>query len=190
MPPDDVFLAIGRIVGVHGVRGEVKLEIHSQHPERIPNLRRVYFNDDPTPVRLRSARLHGGQALLRFDGIEDRDAAEKLRGTTVRISGSQAPPLEAGAFYHYQIIGLRAETEDGRPLGEVREIIEAGEVDVYVVRAADGTEHLFPALLDVVLEIDPVARRMVVRPQEWVDADAPTAAPPPSVGQTRAAPRS
>jgi 16S rRNA processing protein RimM len=169
MPPEAVYLAIGRIVGVHGVRGDLKMEIHTQHPERIPDLRRIYLNDDPTPVRLRGARLHAGQALLSLESITDRDAAEALRGSVVRISGSQARPLEEGEFYHYQLIGLQAVTEEGIALGELQEIIEAGEVDVYVVRDAAGKEHLFPALRDVVLEIDPAAKRLVVRPQQWED---------------------
>lgn len=151
------------------MRGEAKMEIYSQHPERIPQLRRVYFNDDPAPVRLLGARLHGGQALLRLEGVVDRDAAEALRGTLVRISGSQAKPLEEGEFYHYQLIGLAVFLEDGTPLGELSEIIESGEVDVYVVRRPDGGEDLFPALHDVVLEIDPVGNRVVVRPQVWED---------------------
>lgn len=185
MPPEEVYLAIGRIVGVHGVRGEVKMEIYSQHPERIPSLRRVYFDDDPSPVRLRAARLHGGQALLAFEGITDRDAAERLRGRVVRIAGSQAKPLAEGEFYHYQLIGLRVYLEDGTPLGELTEIIEAGEADVYVVRDAEGREHLFPALREVVLEIDPAANRVVVRPQEW-EVEEPRAPRAPRAPRPRA----
>jgi 16S rRNA processing protein RimM len=166
-PPSEVFFSIGRIVGAHGIRGEVKLEIHSDRPERLKQLRRVYFNDDPTPRRLRSVRLHGNQALLTFPDITDRDTAQALRGTLVHISGSQARPLEDGEFYHYQLIGLSVYDEAGQLLGKLEEILEAGEVDIYIVRDADKREHLFPALKEVVLEIDPAADRMVVRPQVW-----------------------
>lgn len=168
-PPAEVYLAIGRVVGAHGIQGEVKLEIYSDAPERLLDLRRVYFNDDLTPRRLSGVRLHGGrnQALLRFPDVTTRDAAEALRGTIVRIAGSQAKPLEDGEFYHYQLLGLSVYNEAGQQLGTLADIIEAGEVDVYVVRDAQGHEQLFPALNDVVLEIDPQAGRMVVRPQEW-----------------------
>jgi 16S rRNA processing protein RimM len=166
-PPSEVFFSIGRIVGAHGIRGEVKLEIHSDHPERLKQLRRVYFDDDPTPRRLRAVRLHGSQALLTFPDITDRDTAQALRGTLVRISGSQARPLEDGEFFHYQLIGLSVYDEAGQLLGKLEEILEAGEVDIYIVRDADKREHLFPALKEVVLEIDPAADRMVVRPQVW-----------------------
>lgn len=147
------------------------MEIYSDAPDRLLDLRRVYFDDDPTPHRVTKVRLHGRQALLTFPDVSDRDAADAMRGTVVRISGSQAKPLEDGAFYHYQLIGLSVFLESGEALGTLDEIIEAGEVDVYVVRDPAGKEHLFPALKDVVLDIDPAADRVVVRPQEWDDED-------------------
>jgi 16S rRNA processing protein RimM len=162
-----VFFSVGRIVGAHGIRGEVKMEIHSHFPERLTSLRRVYFDEDPTPQPVTSVRLHGNQALLTFPGVTDRDAAAQLRGTVVRIAGSQAKPLEEGEFFHYQLIGLNVVDEDGRPQGRLADILEAGEVDIYVVRDDSGREQLFPALRDVVLDIDPQAGRIVVRPQEW-----------------------
>lgn len=170
MPPSAVFLSIGRVVGAHGIKGEVKLEIYSDDPDQIKDLRRVYFNDDPTPQRLSAVRFHGRQALLTFPGITDRDAADALRGTIVRISGTQARPLPEGEFYLYQLVGLTVFDEAGTELGTLAEIIQAGEVDVYVVRDVAGKEQLFPALKEVVLDIDPQARRMVVRPLEWEDA--------------------
>jgi 16S rRNA processing protein RimM len=169
MPLDAVRLAIGRIVGAHGIRGEVKLEIMTDDPDQLLDLRRVYFDDDPTPRRLTGARFHGRQALLTFPDVTDRDAAEALRGTIVRISGTQAKPPEEGEFYHYQLIGLSVYDESGRQLGQLAEILPAGEVDVYVVRDRQGREQLFPALREVVLEIDPAADRIVVRPQRWED---------------------
>jgi 16S rRNA processing protein RimM len=161
---------VGRIVGAHGVRGEAKMEIYTDDPDRLLDLRRVYFDDDPTPRRLASVRLHGRQALLSFPEVTDRDAADALRGTIVRISGSQARPLDEGEFYHYQLIGLAVYLESGELIGRLTEIIAAGAVDVYVVRDPAGREQLFPALKDVVLEIDPQADRVVVRPQEWDEA--------------------
>jgi 16S rRNA processing protein RimM len=145
------------------------MEVYSDAPERLMDLRRVYFNDDPAPQRVTRIRMHGRQALLTFPDVTDRDSAEAMRGTVIRISGSQARPLEEGAFYHYQIIGLSAFLESGEPLGTVSDIIEAGEVDVYVVRDPQGREHLFPALRDVVLDIDPMEGRVIVRPQVWED---------------------
>lgn len=166
-PPSDVFLSIGRIVTAHGIGGEVKMDIYSDDPARIAKLRRVYFDDDPTPRQLAGVRLHSRQALLRFPDITTREEAEALRGTTVRVSGSQLRQLEPDEYFHYQLIGLSVYLESGEKIGTLAEIIESGEVDVYVVRDEGGREQLFPALKSVVLEIDPQADRVVVRPQEW-----------------------
>jgi 16S rRNA processing protein RimM len=145
------------------------MDIFSDHPERVARIRRVYFNDNPEPRTVRSARFHGRQLLLTFDDVTDRNAAEDLRGTTVRVSGAQLRPLDDGEFYHYQLIGLSVYLESGEKIGALSEILETGEVDVYIVRDTAGREQLFPALKEVVLEIDPAADRVVIRPQVWED---------------------
>lgn len=169
-PPEEALLTIGRIVGVHGIRGEVKMDIYSDRPEEIPKLLRVYFNDDPTPRTITKARQNGLRAVLKLEGIDTRDDAETLRGTIVRIRANQLKARDEDAFYHYQLIGLSVYQEDGTPIGILSEIIETGEVDVYVVRNENSRDQLFPALKDVVLEIDPASNRVVVRPLEYEDA--------------------
>jgi len=178
-PPEQVFFAVGRIVGAHGIRGEAKMVILTDDPDHLLDLRRVYFNDDPTPRRLSHIRFHARQALLTFPEITDRDSADALRGTVVRISGSQAKPPDEGEFYHYQLIGLSVYDEAGAPLGKLVEILEAGEVDTYVVRDETGYEQLFPALKDVVIDINPAEDRVVVRPLVWED-DNPRKPPKPA----------
>lgn len=147
------------------------MALATDRPERVPDLRRVYFDEDPSPIRLTRARLHGGErmAILKLQGTNDRNAAEALRGITVKIRADQLPPPEEGAFFHFQILGLKVVDEAGAGYGTVTDIIETGEVDVYVVRDDAGAEHLFPALRDVVLEISPDTGRMVVRPQHWAE---------------------
>jgi 16S rRNA processing protein RimM len=169
-PPEEALLAVGRIVGVHGVRGEVKMDIYSDRPEEIPKLLRVFLNDDPTPHAITKARQTGTRAVLKLEGINTRDDAETLRGAIVRIRADQLKARDEDAFYHYQLIGLSVYQEDGTPIGTLAEIIETGEVDVYVVRNENGRDQLFPALKDVVLEIDPTANRVVVRPLVYEDA--------------------
>ncbi|MEZ4520246.1 MAG: ribosome maturation factor RimM [Thermomicrobiales bacterium] len=168
---DSVLLTIGRIVAAHGLRGEVKLVLTTDRPEKMSDLRRVYLDGSDTPTRITSLRLRGNdrEALLKLQGINDRDEAERLRGTIVQIRGNQLPPPEEGSYFHYQILGLTAVDEQGNELGTVSEIIDAGEVDVYVVTGDDKRQYLLPALHDVVLDIDPAEGRMTVRPQRYVD---------------------
>lgn len=166
-PPSEVRFAIGVIVGSHGVRGDLRMRIWTQFSERIPQLTSIILGDEPQPRRLTSARIQKGDAIMRVEGITTRDEADDLRGTIVRIPPELAAPLEEDEFYHYQIIGLEVFDETGTRLGEVAEILVTGANDVYVVRGGPEPELLLPALKDVILEIDPAAGRMIVRPPEY-----------------------
>jgi len=157
-------LAIGVIVAPHGVRGEVRMLVWTQFPEHLSELRAIYLGDEERPRRLRHVGVAKGNATLAIQGITDREAADELRGTVVRIDREQAAPLEEGEFYQFELIGLDVETEDGESIGKLVEIIETGANDVYVVRDEQGKETLFPALTDVVPVVDLEAGKMIVRP--------------------------
>ncbi|MDI3339869.1 MAG: ribosome maturation factor RimM [Sphaerobacter sp.] len=168
-PPERVRLAVGVITAPQGLRGEVRMSIWTHFPEHIPEITTIYLNEEETPRRLLAARLHRGIAILRIEGVETRDEAERLRGTVVRISRDQAAPLAEGDYYHYQLLGLTVVDEAGNPLGTVTDIIETGANDVYVVRDEGGRETLIPALRDVVLDIDLERGCMTVRPLRYYD---------------------
>ena len=174
-PVDQALLTIGRIVGAHGLNGDLKVSLATDRPERMKDLRRIYLDGADTPSRVTRFQLRGGsnrEALLKLQGINDRNSAETLRGSILQIRGNQLPPPDDGAFFHYQILGLLALDESGQELGSVTEIIDAGEVDVYVVTDHNGSQMLFPALHDVILDIDPVEQRLIVRPQVYRESEA------------------
>jgi 16S rRNA processing protein RimM len=114
--------------------------------------------------KLRSARVTGDIAYLRFEGITDRDAAETLRGLDVLVPRSEAVRLPEGEFFWDQVIGLRVEDTSGSELGRVTDILETGANHVYVVHGSQPRELLVPAIKDVVKLIDPAAGRMVIEP--------------------------
>jgi 16S rRNA processing protein RimM len=150
----------------HGVRGEIRVEIITEYPERLSLHADFYLAhpDSPTTVRryqVEKVRIHRDVALLKLAGCDDRNTADELRGLLVQIPIEDAVPLEEGEYYLYQIIGVRVETEDGEGLGQVVDVIETGANDVYVVRGPRG-EVLLPAIEDVVLDLDLETRRMVV----------------------------
>ena len=160
-------LAIGVIVAPHGTRGEVRMQIWTHFPEHIQELKSVFLDEEERPRRLRHVRMSGGLAVLSLHGISSREAADELRGTVVRIDREQANPLEEGEYYHFELIGLDVFTEAGERIGSLAEIIETGANDVYVVRDDDGKETLFPALRQVVPEIDLEGRKIIVRPLDY-----------------------
>jgi 16S rRNA processing protein RimM len=157
--PEPRFLAVGQVVGMHGLRGELKVKILTDDPQRFALLERVYVGPDgaePSPRVLEGARPHKGHVLLKLQGCNDRDSAETFRGCLIQIRREEAIPLEEGQYHEYQILGLQAHTVSGENLGEVVEIIYTGANEVYIIeRPAPGAPQLLiPAIKDVVLEVD------------------------------------
>ena len=159
------YLVVGRIIAPWGVRGEVKVTIETDFPERFERLKRVYLGEKATSFVLEGSRLHKGHALLKLGGCDDRDAAEKLRGQLVQIPIEEAMPLGEDEYYIYQVVGLDVWTTEGEHLGRVSEVLFTGANDVYVVQGEKG-EILIPAVEDVVLEVDPAGGRLTVELME------------------------
>ncbi len=154
-------LVVGRVLAPWGHRGEVRVEIMTDFPERFSRLEDVLVGEAHVPYRLQSARLHKGNAILKLEGIDSPEQAAGLRGELLYIPVSQAMPLGENQYYQYQILGLDVWTSDGRHLGQITDILETGANDVYVVR--DGKrEVLVPALAHVVQEVDLAGQRMIV----------------------------
>jgi 16S rRNA processing protein RimM len=160
-------LGIGRVVGVHGLRGELKVEILTEDPHRFGLLEQVFIgleDEDPVSWPLEGYRLHKGRALLKLGNCDDRTTAETLRGVLIQVPLEEALPLEEGQYFEHQVIGLDVWTADGEYLGEVTEILYTGANEVYVIGSTgpEGRELLIPATEEVVLEIDLEGGRLVV----------------------------
>ena len=158
------FVAIGRIVQPHGVRGEVSVEVLTDFPERFDTIEIVYLGSasEAEARQVKTARWHQDRVLLSFEGCEDRTAAEGLRGLLVQIPIEEAMPLPEGEYYAYDLIGLDVVTVEGEALGRVDDILFTGANDVYVVVGPRG-QILLPAIADVVERIDLSAGQVVVR---------------------------
>lgn len=166
--PEPRYLAVGLIVGAHGLRGELKVELLTDDPHRFGQLERVYLGlegTEPTPWALAGYRLHKGRALLQLERCNGRAEAQALRGLLVQIPIDEAIPLEEGQYFEHQIMGLEVWTVSGESLGTVDEIIHTGANEVYVVHGTGPArnEILIPAIADVVVEIDLVAGRLTVQ---------------------------
>jgi len=154
------YLIIGQVVGSWGVRGESKVSIITDFPERFSSLKRVYLGEGYVPYKVQHARLHKRWALIKFVGVDDPADARALAGQYVCIPIAEAMPLAADEYYEHQILGLAVWTDEGEYLGRIAEILFTGSNDVYVVQG-EG-ELLIPALKDVVLRVDLEQGRMIV----------------------------
>lgn len=156
------YLTIATVLAPWGIRGELKVRIETDFPERFSRLTHVILGAQHATHELEGFRLHGGMGLLKLKGCDDRDVAEAFRGLEVQVPIAEAVPLPTGQYYEYQIQGLRVRTEDGDLLGVVQEVLYTGSNAVLVTEGPRG-EVLIPMLKDVVSEVDLEAGRIIVR---------------------------
>ncbi|MDT8307683.1 MAG: ribosome maturation factor RimM [Anaerolineae bacterium] len=164
--PEPRFLVVGRIVRPHGVRGEMRVEILTELPERLTWLEQVFLSrdpDDPAPevAVVERVRLHKGQALVQLEDVHSREAAEDLRSVLLLVPLDDALPLEDDEYYFYQLEGLEVVTDEGEILGVLREVLETGANEVFVVAGSRG-DLLLPNTLEVVQDIDLESGRITV----------------------------
>ncbi|GIK42772.1 MAG: ribosome maturation factor RimM [Chloroflexota bacterium] len=161
--PELRYLAIGRIIRAHGLRGEVSAAVLTDFPERFETTEWVYLGNEfeATSYRLQSFRWHKQNVLLTLEGVTNRTQAELLRGQLVQVPLEEAVRLPDGSYYLYQLIGLKVEDTSGKFLGTIKDVLETGANDVYVVEH-ESQELLLPAIPDVVKNVDIAAGIMVV----------------------------
>ncbi|HJP52148.1 MAG: ribosome maturation factor RimM [Pseudomonadales bacterium] len=162
-------LLVGKINGVYGVKGWVKVYSYTEPSEQILNYLPWYLKKGAKQhsVKVVEGKKQGKGLVALTDGIEDRTQAEELIGSEIWVDKDQLPNLEKGDYYWHQLEGLEVFNEAGEFLGEVSHLFETGANDVLVVKASeksiDDMERLIPYVeKEIVLEIDLEERRILV----------------------------
>ena len=156
------FLIIGKILKPHGVRGEMRVMPHTDLPERFTWLESVYVGQKkPKRIEVESVRFHKNLILLKLVGYDSRESIDSLRNQWLQVPESEAIPLEEGEYFLYQLEGLSVKTDEGEVLGTIKQVIQTGANNVFVVNGSHG-ELLIPDIEEVVLDIDFDAELMVV----------------------------
>ncbi|HBU11902.1 MAG TPA: 16S rRNA processing protein RimM [Clostridiales bacterium] len=158
------YFELGKIVKPQGIRGEVKVEAYTDDLGRFCGLDFVFFKEGGGYVKhaLAGARVDAKAAYLQFDGVADRDAAEALRGTTIYIDRENAAKLPPGAYYISDLLGMAVLDDGGNELGSLKDIIQTGSKDVYVVSLINGGTLLFPSVEGIYQKRDVQAGVMVL----------------------------
>jgi 16S rRNA processing protein RimM len=152
-------VAIARILGAHGLRGDVKIELLAPDGCFRPGERVLVAGAEH-----RIQRFAGpGSALLKLDGIDSREQAAALRDEYLQAPEDSLEPLPEGEYYRFQLIGLAVRTTDGRDLGAITDVITTGGTDVYVASGPLG-EVLIPATEQVIMGMDLTAKTMTIEP--------------------------
>ncbi len=158
---------MGRVVRAHGIRGEVALVTATDFPDRfVAGARFLTDEPVPRPVEIEALRRHGGTLLAKLRGIDDRDAAEELRGVSLTIAADERRPLGADEFWPDQLEGLAVLLPDGTRLGVVTGVVLGEAQDRLVVRAVGGAITEIPFVEGIVGEVHPSGGFVVVDPPE------------------------
>ena len=168
----DDYLIIGQVTSSWGNKGEVKVYILTDFPDRFAQLNQIsWFRDDlERRLTIEQTRKHKGMILVKFSGIDTVSEAEKLKQGYLRIPIDARVPLPEGHFYHFEIIGMAVVDRDGTPIGCIRDILETGSNDIYVIdRGAEVNDLLLPALKSVVLSVDTDKKVMTVEVPSGLD---------------------
>lgn len=173
-------VVVGRVGKAHGVRGDVTVEVRTDDPEHRLGAGEVLLTDPERvgPLTVAAAKVHSGRLLLHFIGVEDRGAAEALRGTMLLAEvDPNERPEDPDDFYDHQLVGLAVLRRDGSPVGVLVEMLHLPLQDVLVVRRPDDSEVLVPFLSAFVPEVDLAGARVVIDPPPGLLEPAPDELP-------------
>jgi 16S rRNA processing protein RimM len=165
MSDSEQWMLIGKIAGPFGIRGELKVEEHTDFPNRFKRLKTVTLGPERQTYAVQSARRHKGRVLLSLAGVETPETARDLTGMEIAVPRSEAMPLPEGHYYLDDIVGADVITPDGAVIGRVSDVIQTGANDVYAVESGKNT-LLIPVTKEAVRELDVAGRRVIVEP--WV----------------------
>ena len=154
---EDKPVTLAAVTGAHGVTGEVRLKLFGEGVQALSAHKR--FNAGA--LTLTKVRDDGkGGAIARFAEVADRTAAEKLRGSLITVPRSALPPLAEGEYYHADLIGLPAVSDEGEPLGTVVAVENFGAGDILEIERPGGERFMVPMRAEAVPEWD--SARLVV----------------------------
>ena len=160
------WIEIGQIIKSHGLAGRVKALSYLESNRLLPSLKEARIGPDRNSAKrypIENVRPEGRTHFsLKIEGIEDRNAADALRGLSIFLPYDSLETLPEGEYYWEDLIGLSVVTEDGKPLGQIESIFPTGSNDVYVCKEG-GREILLPAIAEVIRSVDIRAGTVVVR---------------------------
>jgi 16S rRNA processing protein RimM len=171
--PDDEFIRIAAITGVHGLGGRLKILVITDIIERFKKKKSVFIKVDDRYrkfVILNYIHQNNRSGLLNLEGVSDRDAAQSLKGHDIFIKRTETEKtrntlLEEGSYYFYDVIGCHVSL-GGRPFGTVTDIMETGAGDILVVKDSAGKEYLIPFIERMVDTSEICSKKLTIHPVE------------------------
>ncbi len=160
-------IIIGQIVNAVGLKGEVKIYNYSDSQERYYDLHTVYVDDDLFEIE--KVRFQQHLVILKLKGIDDRNAAEALKGKNIYITEADLKELPEGTYYIRDLIGVLVVLETGEILGTLTNVIQNSAQDLYEIDVK-GKKVLLPGVEEFILDVDLKEKKVTVRlPQGLLD---------------------
>ena len=146
-------LEVGKIVSVFGIKGEVKVQPWCDTPQFICDFDTLYYKSG-TPVVVERSRVQKNMVIMKIEGTDTVEDAQKLRNRVLYIDRDDVE-LDEGCYFVQDLIGLTViESKDGKVYGKISDVSETGANDVYHIKDEDGREYLIPAIPDVIDSVD------------------------------------
>ena len=148
-------LEIGQIVNTFGIKGEVKVVPFTDDIRRFDELEKVYVKTkkESKQYQVENVKYHKNMVLLKLKSIDRIEEAELLRNAFLEVDREDAIPLEEGQYFIVDLIGLEVYTDEGKLLGKVEDIYNAGANDIYVIKDELGKQILLPGIDEVIKEV-------------------------------------
>ena len=149
-------LQVGVISSTHGVRGEVKVFPTTDDVKRFKRLKEVILETgkEELLLEIEGVKFFKQFAILKFKGFDNINDIEKYKGKSLFVTRKNAVPLRRDEYFIADLQGLSVEDEDGNLIGTLRDVMETGANDVYIVDMTDGREVLLPAIKECILDVD------------------------------------
>lgn len=158
-------LQVGVVTQTHGIRGEVKVFPTTDDAGRFRDLKRVLLDTgrEKRPLEIQSVKYFKQFVILKFKGIDSINEVERFRRCPLLIPREDAVALEEDEYFIADMIGMQVETEDGEVFGTLRDVMQTGANDVYVIDSISHGEVLLPAIRECVRRVDVEEGKMTVR---------------------------
>lgn len=149
-------LQVGVIASTHGIKGEVKVFPTTDDVMRFKKLEKVILDTgkEQLTLEIQGVKFFKQFAILKFKGIEDINDIEKYKGKGLFVERSNAVELEEGEYFIADMIGMHVITDDKKEFGILKDVMETGANDVYVIETLDNKEVLIPAIKQCIVKID------------------------------------
>jgi 16S rRNA processing protein RimM len=161
-------LRVGVISSTHGVRGEVKVFPTTDDVNRFKKLKTVILDlgREQKTLNIESVKFFKNMVILKFKEFNDINEIEKYKGKDLLIRRDQAVKLGPDENFIADLIGLQVVTDEGKPFGVLKDVMQTGANDVYVIETPEGREYLFPAIKQCIQNVDLDANQMTVHIME------------------------